>query len=124
MNKEVLQNIGSELRASRLASGISLDIVSRKLKIRKVYLKAIESGNTNLLKFDAYTIGYIKHYAEFLDIDPTAYLERIKNGQISSLPPISSHNLITGKEFLPSKSTFVICLIFLVLIYLFVEFAI
>ncbi len=124
MNNEVLEQIGMELRAARLAAGISMDIVSRKLKIRKVYIKAIESGNTDLLKFDAYTVGYIKHYAEFLKIDPTTYLDLIKNGQISSLPPVSSDNLITYKEFLPSRTTLVICSILLILIYIFVEFAI
>jgi cytoskeletal protein RodZ len=122
MNNEVLAQIGAELHDERVKAKLSLDVVSRKLKIRKFYIKAIENGDTNLLKFDAYTIGYIKHYAEFLSLNPKTYLERIKSGQSSLLPPISSNNLITGKEFLPSKAVLVTCSILLILIYFFIEF--
>ncbi|MCE2992414.1 MAG: helix-turn-helix domain-containing protein [Candidatus Jidaibacter sp.] len=124
MNRDELKNIGSELRKHRLAAKVSIDKVAKTLKIRKTYLQAIEKGNADLLKFDTYTIGYIKQYAEFLELNPNNYLERIKSKNPNLLPAISSNNLITGKEFLPGRGTIIISIFFLVFIYIFIEFAI
>lgn len=124
MNNDILKDIGTELKTARINSGLSIAQVAKKLRIRTTYIKAIESGNSNLLRFDAYTLGYIKYYAEMLGLDAKSYVERMKDNHVTSLPGVASENLITGKDFLPSPGIIAICGFLLAVVYIFIEFAI
>jgi cytoskeletal protein RodZ len=122
MKKEILSEIGAELKKRRIEMGLDLDFFAENLKIRKRYLRAIESGNGNILKFDAYTIGYIKNYAAALELDPTYYVNMItsnlKSGKLKSM---SSENLITREEFLPSKKIIFLTVALLIVFYITIE---
>src|SRR3954468_21439155 len=104
MKQNTLLEIGEALKEHRLNAKLSLEQISKELKIRKSYLKAIEAGNAKILKFDAYTIGYIKQYAVLLGLDPLPYIKSLsQNSPTKKLASGKSKNLITGLEFLPSK---------------------
>ncbi|MCE2993335.1 MAG: helix-turn-helix domain-containing protein [Alphaproteobacteria bacterium] len=123
MNKEILLSVGSHLKERRKEKGLSIDSISTALKIRKSYIAAIESGNTKILKFDAYTIGYIKHYCILMGLDPSGYIEAIKDSNSPKICKLGSDNLITGKEFLPSPFILYSSAIVLVALYIIIEFA-
>lgn len=122
MDKAALTEIGGMLRDARKEAGFSIDHVAKVLKIRKTYISALEKGDAKKLKFDAYTIGYIRHYAELLDVDPEELLNRIKDSEVSVFPIDPDDLIITGREFLPSKAMLAVCAVLLILIYIFVEF--
>lgn len=65
----IYKEIGEKLATKRKELKLSLKKVSSTLKIRVLYLQAIESGDLSKLPSGAYKIGYLKNYAKFLEED-------------------------------------------------------
>ncbi len=64
-----MQTIGSQLRASRQAKGLTVDAVARVTKLSRATLAALEEDRFEDLPAPVYTRGFIRIYAEFLDLD-------------------------------------------------------
>lgn len=60
--------LGQKLREIRIQKGLSLDEVTKALKIRPTFLNAIERGEYHKLPASAYARGFIANYAEYLGI--------------------------------------------------------
>ena len=122
MKKDVLLEIGTKLKKKRLKARVSLTQLSKQLRVKRAYLKAIEDGDDKILKFDAYTIGYIRHYANAFNLDPNYFINlMVNNIKQMKIAPIASQDLITGKEFLPSRKVLLIITAILTTMYLIVE---
>lgn len=61
--------IGKVLKAARLRTGKDLPEVSQLLRIRQPYLAALEEGRHKDLPGVTYAVGFLRTYAEFLDLD-------------------------------------------------------
>jgi cytoskeleton protein RodZ len=61
--------IGMLLRNAREQSEQDLTDISNLLRIRLVYLQAIEDGKFKTLPGMTYAIGYVRSYAKYLDLD-------------------------------------------------------
>ena len=61
--------IGALLMEARHRSGQDLADVSRHLRIRHQYLRAIENGEFKTLPGLTYAIGYVRTYAQYLELD-------------------------------------------------------
>jgi cytoskeleton protein RodZ len=72
--------IGDLLRASRLRQGEEIADVARALRIRSVYLQAIEDGRYDDLPGTVYAIGFIRSYADHLGLDGEQIINRFKSG--------------------------------------------
>lgn len=70
-----MPSIGDILSEERRKRGKSLKEVEDAIKIRPVYLEAIENDDFHLLPGSAYTKAFIRSYADYLDIDPTPLIE-------------------------------------------------
>ncbi len=70
--------VGETLRAERERRGWSVADVAKHLKIRRVQLEAIETSNFNELPRGAYAAGFVRSYAELLDLDAAALSRRFK----------------------------------------------
>lgn len=70
--------VGDLLRASRLRHGQELADVARTLRIRTVYLQAIEDSRYEDLPGMVYAIGFIRSYADHLGLDGEQLVERFK----------------------------------------------
>lgn len=64
-----------ELRNKRIELGKTLEEISEETKIKKCCLRAIEEGNFDELPAEVYARAYIKTYAQYLNIDPSAILK-------------------------------------------------
>jgi cytoskeletal protein RodZ len=62
--------LGERFRAAREARGLSLSDVAEQIRIRSVYLAAIEDQNWNAIGAPVYIRGFLRTYARFLGIDP------------------------------------------------------
>ncbi|MFP6733402.1 MAG: RodZ domain-containing protein [Rhodospirillales bacterium] len=71
--------VGAFLRASRLRRGEDLAEVASELRIRNVYLEAIEDGRFDLLPGNTYAVGFIRTYAEYLGLDGNRVVERYRD---------------------------------------------
>lgn len=62
--------LGERFRAAREARGLTLSDVSEQIRIRSVYLAAIEEGNWSAIGAPVYVRGFLRTYARFLGLDP------------------------------------------------------
>lgn len=70
--------LGDELRARRESLGWSLTDVAGWLRIRQCYLEALEAGRVRDLPGAAYAVGFLRSYAETLDMDVDRAVRRFR----------------------------------------------
>jgi cytoskeleton protein RodZ len=73
-----LETVGQDLRKARQRKGDDLGKISRILKIRKNHLDALEESNFDAIPGRAYTIGFVRAYANYLGLPSAEYIERLK----------------------------------------------
>lgn len=66
------------MRDGRLRMGSDIPQVAEKLRIRQVYLEALEDGRHKDLPGGAYAIGFLRTYADFLGLDGEEMVRRFK----------------------------------------------
>lgn len=71
--------LGEELRDARLALGLSIEDVAAELRIRRVYLVALEEGRVRDLPSPAYAVGFVRNYAGALGLDPSEMVRRLRD---------------------------------------------
>lgn len=72
-------HIGAELRAKRLAMGLTHEQVGTALKIQTDYIKAIERLDTSALPAIGYVLGYVRSYARYVGLDGAQAVARYKS---------------------------------------------
>ena len=70
--------LGATLRQARQGRGVELRDVAQMLRIRYVFLQAIEDGRYADLPGNAYAAGFLRSYAEYLGMDADAVVRRFK----------------------------------------------
>lgn len=63
-------SLGERFRAAREQRGLTLSEVAEHLRIRSVYLAAIEEQNWGAIGAPVYTRGFLRTYARYLGLDP------------------------------------------------------
>ena len=97
--------IGTELRAARLRAGVDLPVAAAELRISFRYLQAIEEGHFAELPGAAYAQGFLRSYAEYLDIDADTVADAYKAEAADARPssrldfpsPLDRGRLPTGR---------------------------
>jgi len=70
--------LGSSLADARLAQGLELRDAERETRIRARYLAALEDEEFDLLPGDAWGLVFLRTYASYLGLEPTAYAEEYR----------------------------------------------
>lgn len=70
--------IGDTLRERRMTLKIDVHEVEEATKIRAKYLRALENEEFNLLPGTAYVRSFLRTYADYLDLDSRALLDRYR----------------------------------------------
>lgn len=78
--------IGEELKAERIAKGLSLEQVSEDTNIARRFLAALEEEDYSVFPGDPYIIGFLRTYSEYLGIDPHAMLQSFRGMRIQEQP--------------------------------------
>lgn len=73
-----LLTVGVLLRERREELGFDLDTIGEALRIKPVYLAALEQGRAQDLPGATYAIGFIRAYAQLLDLDSERILDSYK----------------------------------------------
>ncbi len=68
-------SLGDALRGERATLGKSLLDVERDLKIRAIYIAAIEECDINAFPNTGFVAGYVRSYARYLNLDPDPTFE-------------------------------------------------
>lgn len=69
------KTVGLQLRQARQERGLTIEEVAQATRIRAHYLLLLEAGEFSALPSKAQARGFIRSYANFLDIDPAGLLE-------------------------------------------------
>jgi Helix-turn-helix domain/RodZ C-terminal domain len=70
--------IGSSLREVRIRRGVELAQVEAETHIRTRYLKALEDERFDRLPGDAYVRGFLRTYADYLELDAELFVDEYK----------------------------------------------
>lgn len=84
-------SIGDLLRDRREELELDLESIGDTLRIKPVYLAALEQGQAQDLPGPTYAIGFIRAYADFLGLDAERVLERYKaeTAEVHSRPDLT-----------------------------------
>lgn len=85
----LLKDLGQRLRQAREARGESLDDIVRELKLRKVYLQALERGDWEALPDQVYALGFLRQYAAHLKLDVEDDIHRLKHDTYRLTRPLT-----------------------------------
>jgi cytoskeletal protein RodZ len=79
-------SLGELLRGERATLGKSCSDVQKDLKIKAIYIKAIESCDIQGIENKSFIAGYVRTYARYLGLDPEYVYERFcsESGFLSS----------------------------------------
>jgi cytoskeleton protein RodZ len=69
---------GADLCAARERVGWSVQDMATALRIRRVYLEALEAGRIDELPGNAYALGFLRTYSTALGLDPLEMTRRFK----------------------------------------------
>ncbi len=72
------EHVGARLAAVRESRGISLSEAAGRTHIRENHLSAIETADRSALPARPYALGFVRTYAEFLELDPRPVVEQFK----------------------------------------------
>lgn len=71
------EEIGQTLREARQAAGLTLKDIADAIRVRPIYLQAIESAQFELLPALPQTVGFTRAYAKYLEVDVERPLSRL-----------------------------------------------
>jgi cytoskeletal protein RodZ len=81
-----MKSLGDTLKTAREERGISMDQVIHETNISRNYLEALEDENFDEFPAEAYLIGFLRNYAEFLGLDTDKIVGQYKNYKLSEEP--------------------------------------
>jgi cytoskeleton protein RodZ len=110
--------VGALLRASRIRLGADLPHVVDALRIRLCHLEAIEDGRFGDLPGPAYTLGFVRTYANHLGLDGEEVIRRLRaETEIAAAKPELSFPVPLSDSSVPSGAVVMVGLIVAVVAY-------
>ncbi|MGZ6347877.1 MAG: helix-turn-helix domain-containing protein [Anaerolineales bacterium] len=79
-SQEIFSEIGQRLRKRREMLSLTLEEIERHMRVKVVYLQALEQGALDDLPSPVQTRGMLANYAGFLDLDVDTILLRFADG--------------------------------------------
>ncbi len=98
--------IGETLRKERESQNLSVQDVEKGTSIRALYIEAIEQGEYDKLPGEVYAKGFIKNYANFLNLDGDALVRQfiVEISPTITIPEESQNPEETSKADIETKS--------------------
>ena len=111
--------VGDILIEGRKKKRQKLQTVSKNLKIRTVYLEAIEQGEFDVLPEGPYAAGFVRTYAEYLGLDASDVVSKFKEEQKAKLKPKITLNMHQPEadEVQPNFNYVLIGVVLVIIIY-------
>src|SRR4051812_27764815 len=92
--------LGAELRDARMALGLSIEDLAQSLRIRRVYLAALEEGRVRDLPAPAHAVGFVRPYARSLGLDENDVVRRFRE---ASGPNVARKTDLIFPEAVPDR---------------------
>lgn len=95
----LLAQIGQKLIQAREAREEQLSVITRKLRLSKAHLQALEAGNWDELPDDIYALGFLRQYSKYLALDLDDDIQRIKHDQYVLTRPLTFPDLPVAPSY-------------------------
>lgn len=99
-----MESIGLTLQQARQKRRLKLETISKKTKISTRYLKALEAEDWDVFPAPAYTQGFLRSYANFLNLDSDELVREYKKYLETTTKVLVAERLIP-KRVRPKKLT-------------------
>ena len=98
-------SLGNILENARKKKKLEIDEISELLRIKSIYLEALEKGHYYVFPARSYAIGFLRNYAKFLKLNPDELVE-LFHQETSNTQEEPLDMLVLEKKFpLPSPKT-------------------
>ena len=81
-----MESFGEILRNTREDKNLDIDKISREISIEKRYLIGLEEEDNSAFPGEAYMIGFLRNYANYLELDTNFILKLYNNKKIQESP--------------------------------------
>jgi len=81
-----MKSLGDTLKSAREERGISMDQVIHETNISRSYLEALENEAFEEFPAEAYLVGFLRIYSDFLGLDADKIVGQFKNYKLSEEP--------------------------------------
>lgn len=81
-----MKSIGEWLKTTRQEKGFSLEEVAHETNISRHYIEALEAENFDSFPAEAYLLGFLRNYAEFLGLEPAKLVNLYHSWKLSEEP--------------------------------------
>ena len=95
---EPYRGVGDDLRRERERVGWSIVDVSQRLKIRRAYIEAIETGDADAMPGHSYALGFVRSYAELMGADGELCVDYYKQETSGHGKPLDLHFPVPSQE--------------------------
>lgn len=100
----IQEHVGDTLKQTRERLELSLEQVSEDIRVRRVYLEAIEEGLYERLPGTAYAVGFVRNYAKYLGLDASRIVEQFRAESSAQQPDVELEMPIVAESgSLPKK---------------------
>jgi cytoskeletal protein RodZ len=93
-----MESIGEKFKKRREEKGLFVEQIARDTNISKKYINALEMEDFSEMPGEAYLVGFLRAYAEYLDLDPEEIISIYKNTKIQEQP--------VPEDLIPKKKGF------------------
>ena len=105
--KESLRRFGSSLASAREKKHFHLDYISKETNISIKHLASIEAGQFETLPGEVYVVGFLRSYANILDLDPNLTIKNYRDCKIiKDQKPFVKIDRLTDSNF--SRNVFIL----------------
>lgn len=81
-----MESYGAILRKAREEKKLDLNKISREISIEKRYLEGLENEDSGIFPGEAYLVGFLKNYSNYLELDTEFILKLYHNKIIQESP--------------------------------------
>ncbi len=110
------RSAGDLLKEAREKHGLSIEDIESALKIKARHIEAIEYDDHDELPPRVYAIGFVKVYAEYMNLDSNRMVKLFKMktiGRHADSVDLSSHGEVVTVSQRPSKMVICVCVVIL-----------
>jgi cytoskeleton protein RodZ len=113
--------VGETLREARESAGFSLEDVADEIKIKEIYLQAIEEGRYGDLPSRTYAVGFVRSYAQAMGLHTEELVARCRAEvgtvqKIAGPPPLVMREPEADRR-LPGGALITVCVVLALIVY-------
>lgn len=112
------QSLGDILLNARKKKHLDIEDISTTLCIKPIYIEALEKGHYYVFPARAYTVGFLRTYAQFLKLDTDEILQLFYQETTDTKEEPMDMLVIEKKMALPNKKTLAVVLSLLFIFYI------